>query len=242
MIYLDPARRDEGGGKVFKFDDCVPNIVTLKEDLFKVTKKVLVKASPMIDITQGVRELENVSKVWVIGLKNECKEVLFLMEEQFSGKHETISVELSLENEPVIIKEIEETEAIPLALKEEVGGYLYDPYTVLHKVGRYHKYLPRALKQIATNTNLFVSGDITPNFPGRIFKIEHVLRYNKKDVRKILKEKKVNIFTRNFPDKPEALKKKLGLLDGGDQYVIGFRDGDMKPTIAVCALEKGVSK
>lgn len=231
LIYIDPARRSEGGGKVFKFADCVPNVVELKEQLLRTSKKILIKASPMIDITQGLKELGNVSKVWVVGLKNECKEVLFLLEEGFVGKPEITATELA--NDAVI--ELNENRVdLPLGDLQE---YLYDPFVSIHKIGDYASYLPEGLNQLAVNTNLFSSSGKIIDFPGRTFKVLHVLKYNKKEVLKVLGGKQANIFTRNFPDKPEVIKKKLGLNDGGDFYLIGFRDQQSKPLIAVCVLE-----
>ena len=231
LIYIDPARRSEGGSKVFKFADCVPNVVALKEQLLKTSKQVLIKASPMIDITQGLRELGNVSKVWVVGLKNECKEVLFLLEEGFVGKPEITATELANDK---VIELMENRVDLPL---DNLKAYLYDPFVAIHKIGAYASYLPDGLNQLAVNTNLFSSSDKRIDFPGRIFKVLHVLKYNKKEVLKALGGKQVNIFTRNFPDKPDAIKKKLGLKDGGDFYLIGFRDQESKPLIALCVLE-----
>lgn len=231
LIYIDPARRSDGGGKVFKFADCVPNVVELKEQLLRTSKKILIKASPMIDITQGLKELGNVSKVWVVGLKNECKEVLFLLEEGFTGEPEITATELA-NNKLVELKE----NRIDLSLNN-LNAYLYDPFVAIHKIGNYTSYLPKGLCQLAVNTNLFSSSDKLNDFPGRTFKVLHVVKYNKKEVLKVLDGKKANIFTRNFPDKPEAIKKKLGLKDGGGFYLVGFRDQQSKPLIAVCVLE-----
>ena len=231
LIYIDPARRDTGGGKVFKFADCEPNVVALKEQLFEHTDTLLVKASPMIDLTQGIRELGNVSKIWVIGIKNECKEVLFLVEKNFEGTALKFAVELN-EGEVVELQEHE-----PVALPEgDLQAYLYDPFTVLHKMGSYASFLGNGLSKIASNTHLFTSDEIFEDFPGRVFKVVHLLKYTKKDLQKVLPEMKANVFTRNFADNPDGLKKKLGLKDGGEKYVVGFKDRNGKPCLALCEL------
>ncbi len=244
LIYIDPARRDEQGGKVFKFADCEPNVVDLKEKLFTLSDKILVKASPMIDITQGIRELDNVSKVWVISAKNECKEVLFLIEKGFEGHTEIIATEISSEK----IIEVKQQEANVFLFSEPLT-YLYDPLTSIHKAGNYHLFLNVqceinkgqmsrgnvSLYKLAPNTHLFTSQYLNEDFPGRIFKIESVLPYNKKAIKKQLPTLKANVFTRNFCDTPDQLKKKLGLKDGGDIYVVGVSDEYSNQLILVCS-------
>lgn len=236
LIYIDPARRDEQGGKVFKFADSEPNVVDLKTQLFSISNQVLVKASPMIDLTQGIRELENVSKVWVISHKSECKEVLFLVEKDFEDEAEITAVEIGSEK----TIEVKQVGAAPFSFSEPLK-YLYDPITSIHKAGNYHLFLNQynhSLYKLAPNTHLFTSAELIIDFPGRVFEIEVIVRYNKKEVKKHLVEQKANVFTRNFCDSPDQLKKKLGLKDGGAQFVIGVSDCNGGQVILVCRLKK----
>jgi 16S rRNA G966 N2-methylase RsmD len=80
LIYLDPARRDGGGKKVFLPEDCEPNFVALLPILLKIGRKIVVKMSPMYDVDAAFRQFENVSEVGVISVDNECKEVLLIFE------------------------------------------------------------------------------------------------------------------------------------------------------------------
>lgn len=233
LIYLDPARRDEQGGKVFKFVDCEPNVVGLKKKLFSLSNRILVKASPMIDLTQGIRELGQVSKTWVISHKNECKEVLFLVEKGFEGETEITATEIGTEK----IVEIKQKVASPFSFSEPLK-YLYDPITSIHKVGNYHLFLNQynhSLYKLAPNTHLFTSAELIADFSGRVFEIEAIVHYNKKEVRKYLVEQKANVFTRNFCDYPDQLKKKLGLKDGGSKFVIGVSNTEGNQLILVCS-------
>ena len=88
LIFLDPARRDSHGGKVFRLGDCTPNVVELMPDLVSHLApegRIMLKLSPMIDLTQAIKELSAVNKVtpasvltWdihVVAVKNEVKEV-----------------------------------------------------------------------------------------------------------------------------------------------------------------------
>ena len=204
-----------------------------------MSEKILVKASPMIDITQGIRELENVSKVWIISSKNECKEVLFWVVKGFEGDAEITATEIG--NEKTI--EVKQQAAPTFSFSEPLK-YLYDPITSIHKVGNYHLFLNRHcepngdfLFKLAANTHLFTSEELIEDFPGRVFEIEAVLPYNKKEIKKHLIEQKANVFTRNFCDSPDQLKKKLGLKDGGEKFVIGFSDLYGTQVILVCGLK-----
>jgi hypothetical protein len=84
LIFLDPARRDSHGGKVFRLEDCTPNVVELLPTLLQHGKQILLKLSPMLDLTQAIKELSAVSLQWsvyVVAIKNEVKEVLLLSQE-----------------------------------------------------------------------------------------------------------------------------------------------------------------
>lgn len=82
LIYADPARRDAHGGKVFRLEDCTPNIVALLPSLLShltPNGRILLKLSPMLDLTQALKELSAVAwDVHVVAVKNEVKEVLLL--------------------------------------------------------------------------------------------------------------------------------------------------------------------
>ena len=78
LIYLDPARRDSGGKKVFLPEDCAPNFVELLPILAKIGNKIVVKMSPLYDVDAAFRQLGNVSEVGVISVDNECKELLLI--------------------------------------------------------------------------------------------------------------------------------------------------------------------
>lgn len=82
-IFIDPSRR-KSMQKVFKLADCEPNIISLQSKLFELTDKILIKASPLLDLQQGLSELKNVSRVCVVAVKNEVKELLFLCEADFN--------------------------------------------------------------------------------------------------------------------------------------------------------------
>ena len=73
VFFMDPARRDSSGGKVFRIADCSPDVTALLQELFSHARYVLIKLSPMLDIAQGARELgRQVREIHVVGADGEC--------------------------------------------------------------------------------------------------------------------------------------------------------------------------
>ena len=79
-FYIDPARRREGNRRVFALTDCEPDVLQLKAALLGKAKRVVVKISPMADIGETLRLLPETREVHVLAVRNECKELLFVLE------------------------------------------------------------------------------------------------------------------------------------------------------------------
>lgn len=90
------------------------------------------------------------------------------------------------------------------------------------------------LKKLHRNTHLYTSEILVKNFPGRGFRIIGDEPYKKPKVLALLSSNKANISVRNFPDKPERVKKKLGLKNGGQQYLFGYRNVNNDLRISIC--------
>ena len=93
VIFLDPARRAEDGRKVFRLEDCQPDVLRLLPELFSAAPLILLKLSPMADITLVCRQLGSVREVHVVAADGECKELLLLLERGYEGEYVTIIYE-----------------------------------------------------------------------------------------------------------------------------------------------------
>lgn len=221
LIYADPARRDAHGGKVFRLEDCTPNIVALLPSLLShltPNGRILLKLSPMLDLTQALKELSAVAwDVHVVAVKNEVKEVLLLS----GGSEKITAIDLDKKDQAFVFTREEERECV---LRNDANGdFLYEPNAAILKAGGYKLVAQRfGLHKLDVNTHLYASNQLIENFPGRIWKI--------KEPTQTLPEGKANILCRNYPLTPEQLKKKLHLRDGGTAYVIGCRVAG-KPTL-----------
>ena len=232
LIFLDPARRDSHGGKVFRLADCTPNVVELLPELLKHGKQLLLKLSPMLDITQAVKELPALSwNVHVVAVKNEVKEVLlFGQRDHTNGEGTITAIDLDKKDQAFVFTREEEREANYQLVNSryengqwENGKWLYEPSASILKAGAYKLVAQRfSLLKLDVNTHLYISDRLIPDFPGRVWQI--------KEYPKTIPDGKANILTRNYPLTPEQLKKKLHLRDGGTAYIIGCRVNN-KPTL-----------
>jgi hypothetical protein len=230
LIYLDPSRRDDAGRKLFRIADCSPGLPEIKPLLFEKSDRVMVKYSPMLDISLAVKSLGCVREVHVVSVENECKELLFLLSKTVEDKPVK-----ELEDEPLFIavnlKRSGERERFSFTMAQEQdaavtfagepGLYLYEPNASILKAGAFRSVARMyALRKLHVNSHLYTSDKLVENFPGRIFKVEAFFTPNRKNIKAFSQEtKKANITVRNFPATVAEIRRKTGLEDGGDTYL-----------------------
>lgn len=234
FIYVDPSRRSKENKKVISLSHCEPNLIELQNLIWTTTKRLIVKASPLLDIQQGIKELHNVKKVIVLSVDNECKELLFVCEKTFEG--EAMIDTVNLENNAITISFRMSDERMAKAEFSDPLKFLYEPNASLLKGGAF-KTVSRifAVPKIHPNTHLYTSTSLIQDFPGRIFEIENFVTA-KTSLQKIFPQKKANVITRNYPLTAEELKNKMDLKDGGEQYLIGFSGRKKKFLVAAKRL------
>jgi 16S rRNA G966 N2-methylase RsmD len=235
LVFIDPSRRIEKT-KVVSLRQSEPDIISLKGKIFARTSLLLVKASPMLDISIGIKELENVEKVFVVAVDNEVKELLFLCEQNFSGNPQIVAQNLTDSL----------TEVFTFTLAEEVEQklqyrnpetYLYEPNAAIMKAGPFKLLGAKfPIHKIATSTHLYTSIDFLPDFPGRVFKIETHVKPDKSTIA-FFPEGKANVTTRNYPLSVEEIKKRTKLKDGGEKFLIGF-SGEQQKFLVVASRIK----
>jgi hypothetical protein len=228
LIYLDPARRDASKGKVFQFKDCSPNVLAIKDLVFSISKKILIKTAPFLDIKAGIKELQQVQKVWVLEHEGECREVLYLLGPVSipEGEIPISAVVLTGEGAPHQTFEFnyeEESQtkveyAPPLA-------YLYEPGPAVLKAGAFKTFAAQnGLYKLHPHSHLYTSENLVAGLPARSFSLQFTCKYEANAVAALLPEKKANVSVRNFPVPAEAVKKKLKLSDGGQVYLFATTD------------------
>ena len=237
LIYIDPARRDDHGRKVSAFENCTPNILDNIDLLLSKADLVLIKSSPMIDITMALSQLRNVVSTTVLSVRNECKEVLFLCSAEAVTSYAicrcvNIRTDGGMDH-LAFSREAENNLAIPYSAT--IGRYIYDPNVSLLKGGAFktvaHIY---NVSKLHRNTHLYTSSEMIKDFPGRTFRVIKELRLSAKDIADELPDGKAHVITRNYPLGSQELQKKLRLKEGGDLFVIALTKCDDKKVLLLC--------
>ncbi|WP_100614581.1 class I SAM-dependent methyltransferase [Confluentibacter citreus] len=231
-IYIDPSRRHDSKGKVFFLNDCLPNIPMHLNLLFKQSKNIMIKTSPLLDLSIGIGELQHVKTIHVVAVNNEVKELLWILERGFQDEVSIKTVNLKQEQDDYFEfqlkneKSVESTYGKPLT-------YLYEPNAAILKAGAFNTISDQlTVFKLHKHSHLYTSELLIP-FPGRCFRVENIIPYNKKELKQ-LAITKANITIRNFPETVEQIRKKLNIKDGGEVYLFFTTDVENNKIVIIC--------
>ena len=219
-IFIDPARRDEHGHKTVSIADCTPDVSTIQDGLLQKAEKVMIKLSPMLDISKALEELHHVKEVHVVAVANECKELVFILERGYQGEPQFVCVNL-MTSQPEVCFTQEEERQCPSRLADSVLNYLYEPNPAVMKAGCFKMLTERFdVCKLHKNSNLYTSKQCVSDFPGRIFEVVDCAPYNKKVKQTLLQGvEKASIAVRNFPLSVAELRRVLKINDGDVVYL-----------------------
>ncbi|MDO4462663.1 MAG: SAM-dependent methyltransferase [Bacteroidia bacterium] len=240
-IMIDPARRDGVGRKTVKISDCTPDLTLICDSLLEKADKVIVKLSPMLDISEAITTLKGVSEIHILSVNGECKELLLILTP-------TSSLPLSLlPIHTVNLLKDGQRESLTFTPNEEKSAfsrfaitprmYLYEPNASILKAGAFRTVSTRyeELYKLHVNTHLYTSDEIIPDFPGRKFEVCSWSTLTQGDLQILLRNiKKANLSVRNFPMTVEKLRAKLKIQEGGDVYLFAVTLSDGKKVILRC--------
>ena len=222
-FYIDPARRGEGNRRVFALHDCEPDLIKLLPLLHQHAAKVIAKISPMADIRQTLELMPSSTEVHVVSVRNECKELLFVMERGCESTVPNIHCVnfASGDVEESFSFTIDEERDCGLSLAGGVGKYLYEPNASILKAGAFKVTASRwGLMKLHVSSHLYTGDMLIDGFPGRRFAVDEVIEFNNRSCKGLSKRiPRANITTRNFPISVDELRKRLKLADGGDTYL-----------------------
>lgn len=228
IIFIDPARRNSTGGRVKALTDCTPDVTELMLLLLNRTPKVMIKASPMLDIKRLILELNtaseghgSVSEVYSVGTAVECKELLAIVER---GIHEaTIYATTLLPEKIITTAQTDIIEAVCPA-DPKPGMWLYEPYPSVMKLGSKFKTSSRPISKLDRDTNLYLSDTLKESFPGLGMKIINVVKFSDKNAKELTKDiDSANILTRNFIISAPELARRIKVKEGGEMRIYGTR-------------------
>ena len=214
LIYLDPARRDEHKNKKFLLEDLSPNLLEIQNDLLKISNQIIIKLSPLIDISYLISTLNNIVEIQIIAVRNEVKELLVIINSTKERPQTTITC-INFETEDLAFSFDYDDEKSAFSEYSEPLQYLYIPNNAVLKSGGFNSVSERfQLNKLHPNTHFYTSDDFIQEFPGRILKVETI------DSKQIKKGEKFNIISKNHPLTPAEIKRKYKIMDGGNGYLI----------------------
>lgn len=229
-VFIDPARRDSAGKRLYALSECQPDIVAILPELERISDRLIIKASPMLDITQVLRELPQASEVYSVGTATECKELVIVVnfrvavENTINRAVKVKAVTLLSDNSCSEWKYVIGQDKSNAEEKDRLDrsilcrGVLYEPFPAVMKVGelnRLEKDFPR-IKKLNHDTHLFFSTSLVAGFPGRPYEITEIIDFSSSEIKKLAGRRlKINVTTRNFPIAAPALVKKLHITEGG---------------------------
>ncbi|MDP2454552.1 MULTISPECIES: class I SAM-dependent methyltransferase [unclassified Kaistella] len=214
LIYLDPARRDEHKNKKFLLEDLSPNLLKIQDQLLKISDQIIIKLSPLIDISYLISTLKNIVEIQIIAVRNEVKELLvFIYSNKLKDQIAITCINLESEEKQFSFNFDEVKSAV--SEFSEALQYLYIPNNAVLKSGGFNCISEKFnLKKLHPNSHFYTSEELLENFPGRVLKVEII------DSKQIKKGEKYNIISKNHPLTPDAIKKKYKIMDGGNAYLI----------------------
>ncbi|NNF76349.1 MAG: class I SAM-dependent methyltransferase [Flavobacteriaceae bacterium] len=223
-IYIDPSRRHSIKGRVHFIKECEPDITEYLNLFFNRSSQILIKLSPMLDLQQAVQELDDVSRIHILAINNEVKELLFELRKGFNDDMEIKTTNFTKTGHQTFSFVFTEEQQIEPNLGS-LKSYLYEPNAAILKSGAFKSVgLNYGLDKLHQHTHLYTS-DKRISFPGRVFNIEMVIPYaDKKELKKHLLKTKGNLSVRNFPINVEALRRKFKIKDGGKRYIFFVTD------------------
>ena len=231
-IYIDPSRRDDIKGKVFLLKDCLPNVPENIDFLFTKSANIMIKNSPMLDITATINELKFVKEIHIIAVNNEVKELLFLLKKEYKGTVNVNTVNLLKDKSQEFNFILKNNSDLKYNSPQK---FIYEPNAAILKSGGFNQITKQYnVGKLHQHSHLYTSEEIIENFPGRIFKIDAVFSYNKKQLKKELAIDKANITTRNFPKTVAQIRKETKLKDGGNIYLFFTKNLDEKLIVLKC--------
>ena len=244
-IFLDPARRNEHGGKTVAISDCEPDVAGLEELLLSKAKRIMVKLSPMLDLSLALKELKHTQEVHILSVNNECKELLLLLGQE-APTEQAPPEEIPIRCANLFTKGAQEEQHFAFTREQEqhsqctytdsLGDYLYEPNASLLKAGAFRSVAAAySVRKLHPNSHLYTSDTFIGNFPGRIFRIVNQCSFNRKEAKESLADlKKANVTVRNFPATVAELRKRLHLIEGGDTYLFASTLNDGRKVIIRC--------
>lgn len=246
VYYIDPARRGAGNRRVFALEDCEPDLVQLRGELLSRAPRLIAKLSPMEDIRHTLSLLPETVEVHILSVRNECKELLFVMERDAKVENPPIyCVNFTTEGEEENFRFTldEEQDAVAPAAPK-IGSWFYEPNASILKAGAFKCIAGRSeVQKLHVSSHLYTSEEEVREFPGRRFVVEEVIPFTGKTIGQLSATfRQANITVRNFPLSVQELRARTKIKEGGDVYLFATTWGEDEKVLVKCRKAGAVSE
>ena len=230
VIYLDPDRRVTDERALGNIGAYSPNILEWHKKWLQHTDNLLIKLSPMVDISYLENTFELLDTTFVISYKNEVKEILIHLKNKPSSTKTRFAVDI---NSAKTVTYSGTPASKNVFQPHDSGKYLYEPSKALIKSGLAQSYCTNiGLAPTHTGGLYFVSDEDFSAFMGRQFEIINRLECNWKTIKKYLKSngiKQIQITQRHFFDSVKSIREKIKIPEGGNTFLQFTKDNNDKP-------------
>ncbi len=243
LVFIDPARRDSSGGRLKALKDCEPDVTDILPDMLRIGRKIFIKASPMLDVDQTIRDINtatkpfgSVNQIYSVGTSTECKEILAVVDRDMHAKPQITAV--TLFNDRRLTYTAEDTTSPSLASTINEDMWLYEPYPAAMKIANTLSFGP-TLSRLDKDTHLYISENYEDGYPCKAMKILRVLPFNDKNTKAMGREFPIaNVAARNFTLSAPELSKRLKVKDGGTVKIFGVKALGRNMLIAAQEMQK----
>lgn len=240
LIFIDPARRAADGSRVYNVHDCTPDVTAIMPEMLAHAPRVLIKLSPMLDITSTFRELPLAKAIYVVEERGECRELLVDVKADFNGTPIVVAVngDKRFEFTPE-----EESSAVAAYGVPAVGDCVYEPWPSVMKAAPFKLLCERfACKALSANSHIYFSDDFIVDFPGKCYRVEAVLPYSSGVLKRFARTYgNASVTVRNFPISADALKKKLHVGESSTRRLLATTDANSTPLLLLLSSQYPVS-
>lgn len=238
VAFIDPSRRSGEGKKLIRLKDCSPDLEEILPSLKEKTSRVIVKCSPLLDLTSAVREFPYIKAIYIIEYKRDVREIILdinLDDKKNVVAHPSVSCVIlnkdsteSIRNFSLADRDLnDKTPYLQGKTEVQQSSFVYEPSPSYMKAGFWGSLIREfpSLKKFGANTHLFYSKEFYNHFPGRAFKINGF--YTSKDLKK-MRGMNFNVISRNHPANANEIASRFKLNSSETEYLIACTAGKDK--------------
>lgn len=231
-VFIDPARRGSHGERIFALNQCAPDVTAMLGDIATTARRLIVKMSPMLDISQTAHDLPGLTDMYAIGTPDECKELVAVVDMETASPHRSwmchaVTLKPDGENRFSFSPDCEAETPVRYGLPAD-AGYLYEPYPAVMKAAPYRQIARLyGVTPLHPNTHIYASAMNVTEFPGTVMKIDEIIPFSSTSLRQLQKRRiEASVTTRNFSMNAATLRARIKSRESSSHRLFGLTVSD----------------